>query len=296
MSKKLDKIYQKSKRLTIDNSSKLVIMSDCHRGSGDNYDNFLKNQNIFKAALNYYYKRGFTYIELGDGDDLWEVKNFNSIIEVHLDTFKQIKKFYDDDKLIMVYGNHDLSKKKNAILEKYFYKYYDKDKKKEESLLNGLVVYESFILEYDNHDIFLVHGHQVDFLNGTIWWFAKFLVRYMWRIFEFIGVSDPTDSAKNNEIIRRVEKKLENWSIKNKKMLIAGHTHRAIFPKIGHSLYFNDGSCIHPNGITCLEIEIGQIALINWVFEVNDEGAIYVKRKVLEGSEKILKFFKQYCI
>lgn len=291
MSKKLNKIYQKSNRIIIDDNTKLVIMSDCHRGSGDNYDNFLKNQNIFKAALNYYYKREFTYIELGDGDDLWEVKDFKSIIEVHLDTFKQIKKFYDDDKLIMVYGNHDLSKKKNAILEKYFYKYYDNDKKKEEFLLNGLVVYESFILEYDNHDIFLIHGHQVDFLNGTIWWFSKFLVRYMWRILEFIGVSDPTDSAKNNKIIRRVEKKLENWSIKNNKILIAGHTHRAIFPKIGYSLYFNDGSCIHPNGITCLEIEDGQIALIKWVFEVNDEGAIYVKRKVLEGSEKILNFF-----
>lgn len=296
MTKKLDKIYQNSKRTVIDDNTKLVIMSDCHRGSGDNFDNFLKNQNIFKAALNYYYKRGFTYIELGDGDDLWEVKDSKSIIEIHLDTFKLIKKFYDDDKLIMVYGNHDLSKKNVETLEKYFYKYYDKDKKKEESLLDGLVVYESLILEYDNHDIFLIHGHQVDFLNGTIWWFSKFLVRYMWRILEFGGVSDPTGSAKNNEIIRRVERKLENWSIKNNKILIAGHTHRAIFPKIGHSLYFNDGSCIHPNGITCLEIENGHITLINWVFEVNDEGAIYVKRKVLEGSEKILKFFKQYCI
>lgn len=291
MIKKLDKIYQKSNRIIIDDNTKLVIMSDCHRGSGDNFDNFLKNQNIFKAALNYYYKKGFTYIELGDGDDLWEVKDSKGIIEVHLDTFKQIKKFYDDDKLIMVYGNHDLSKKKTETLEKYFYKYYDKNKKKEESLLDGLVVYESLILEYDNHDIFLIHGHQVDFLNGTIWWFSKFLVRYMWKALEFIGVSDPTGSAKNNEIIRRVERKLENWSIKNNKILIAGHTHRAIFPKIGYSLYFNDGSCIHPNGITCLEIEEGHIALIKWEFEVNDEGAIYVKRKVLEGNEKILNFF-----
>ncbi len=35
----------------------MIIMSDCHRGSGDNYDNFLKNQNIFESALLHYYHK-----------------------------------------------------------------------------------------------------------------------------------------------------------------------------------------------------------------------------------------------
>ena len=48
MNKKLDKIFKKSKRLFIDNNTKLVIMSDCHRGSGDNYDNFIRNKKIYK--------------------------------------------------------------------------------------------------------------------------------------------------------------------------------------------------------------------------------------------------------
>ena len=42
MNKKLDKIFEKSKKLVIDDNSKIVIMSDCHRGD----DNFIKNQNI----------------------------------------------------------------------------------------------------------------------------------------------------------------------------------------------------------------------------------------------------------
>ena len=127
MSKKLDKKFEKSQRIPIDNNTKIVIMSDCHRGAGDNLDNFIKNQTIYEAALLYYYNSGFTYIELGDGDEMWEVKNYQDIIEVNLDVFKQLKKFYETNRLIMIYGNHDISKKSKTILEKYFYKYYNKE-------------------------------------------------------------------------------------------------------------------------------------------------------------------------
>lgn len=292
MNKKLDKIFKKSKKLSIDDNSKLVIMSDCHRGDGDNYDNFVKNQNIFKSALRHYYNRGFTYIELGDGDEMWEVKDYENIIEVHLDAFKQLKKFNDSDRLIMIYGNHDIVKKSPTILKKYFYKYYDNITNQDKSLLEDLKVYESLILNYKNHDMFLIHGHQVDFLNSTFWRFSRFLVRYIWKPLEHLVTKDPTSAAKNYHVTKTTDKKLEEWSNKNNKIVIAGHTHRAIFPKICQSLYFNDGSCIHPNGITCLEIEKGNITLVRWEFEVNKDELISVKRKVLDGSEPIINFFQ----
>lgn len=50
--------------------SRFVFFSDCHRGVGNHNDNFLKNQNLYFAALKDYYERGFTYVELGDGDEL----------------------------------------------------------------------------------------------------------------------------------------------------------------------------------------------------------------------------------
>lgn len=43
MNKKLDKIFEKSKKLVIDDNTKIVIMSDCHRADGNTYDNFIKN-------------------------------------------------------------------------------------------------------------------------------------------------------------------------------------------------------------------------------------------------------------
>ena len=291
MNEKLNRIFNRSQRLSIDDNSKIVIMSDCHRGDGNNFDNFLKNQNIFQAALQYYYIKGFIYLELGDGDDMWEVKNYKDIVDVHLDSFKQLKKFNDSNRLIMIYGNHDIVKRTPDILEKNFYKYYDKLTKKDEDLLVGLKVYESLVLNYKNHDIFVIHGHQVDFLNSTFWRFSRFLVRNIWKNLEHSGVSDPTGAAKNYGVTKNTEKKLEGWSIKNNKILIAGHTHRAIFPKKGQSLYFNDGSCIHPNGITCLEIENGNITLVRWQFELKNNEVLSAGRKILEGAESISSFF-----
>lgn len=278
--------------MNIDNNTKIAIMSDCHRGAGDNFDNFIKNQNIFKSALRYYYNKEFTYIELGDGDEMWEVNNYNDIIDVYLDVFKQLKKFHDSNRLIMIYGNHDISKKSQDVLEKYFYKYYNKTTKKYEPLLEGLTVDESLILNYKNHDIFLLHGHQATLLDGTFYRLSRFLVRNIWRPLEFTGIKDPTSTAKKYQVTKKTEKKLQDWSIKNNKILIAGHTHRAIFPKIGESLYFNDGSCIHPNGITCIEIENGKITLVKWHYDVNKDKFLSIKRTVLEGNEYLINFFK----
>ena len=293
MTRKLNKVFAKSKRLHIDDNTKLVIMSDCHRGNGDNYDNFVQNQNIFKAALQYYYHRNFTYIELGDGDEMWEVENYKDIVETYLDIFKLLKKFNDENRLIMIYGNHDMIKKSPAVLKKYFYKYYDNETKQNKDLLEGLIVYESLVLNYHSYDIFLTHGHQVDFLNSRFWRFSRLMVRHIWKNLEHFGVKDTTNSAKNYGVTKNTDKKLQEWSVKNNKMLIAGHTHRPTFPKIGQSLYFNDGSCIHPNGITCLEIEKGKITLVKWEFKVNKEGIISVGKQVIEGNEPIINFFNK---
>lgn len=290
--KKLDKLFNRSKRIEIDDSSKFVIMSDCHRGSGDNYDNFVKNQNIFNTALRHYYTNNFTYIELGDGDDMWEVSNYKEIVDEHLDSFKEMKKFNDSNRLIMIYGNHDMAKKDENILNKTFTTYFNKSSEKEEDLLKDLQVYEALVIVYKNKEIFLLHGHQVDFLNSTLWRVSRFLVRHIWRKLEFIGIKDPTSAARNYSGSKKVEKKLQKWSIKNNKIVIGGHTHKPFFPQNGEGLYFNDGSCIHPNGITCLEIENGNITLVKWFFNTNKEDNITIKRTLLAEREPIEKFFK----
>lgn len=287
---RLDKLYNNSPKYSIDDNSKLVIMSDCHRGSGDKDDNFVQNQNIFESALLHYYHNGFTYIELGDGDEMWEVNNFHDIINEHLDTFKILKKFHNQKRLIMICGNHDLCKKNKNIMKEYFYKYHDKVLKKDVELLKDLRAYESIVLEYKKQGLFLLHGHQVDALNCRFWKLARFLVKNVWKPLEQIGFKDPTSAAKNYRVTKKVEKSLTKWSDKSHKIVIAGHTHRPVYPKQSQSPYFNDGSCIHPNGITCLEIENGTITLVKWKLKLRSDGIISAGKEIIEGPENILTF------
>ncbi|MDE5630377.1 MAG: metallophosphoesterase family protein, partial [Bacilli bacterium] len=277
--------------IKIDDSTKLVIMSDCHRGAGDNYDNFLKNKNIYLGALRHYFYHGFTYIELGDGDDMWEVKNYEDIIEENISVFKLIKRFHQNNQFIMIYGNHDIVKRQPKILKDYFYTYFDKNSGEEKELLTDLQVYESLVLDYEGRELFLLHGHQVDFFNSSLWRISRFLVRNIWRKLESIGIKDPTKSAKKYSVSESVEKKLQKWSIDNNKLLIAGHTHRPIMPNIGESLYFNDGSCIHPNGITCLEIENGYISLVKWEYNIDKNRNINIKKTILGSPVSIKLYF-----
>lgn len=286
MKTKLNKIFKTSKRISIYDNSKIVIMSDCHRGGGNASDNFLKNKSIFLEALDYYYNQGFTYIELGDGDEMWEVKNCKKIVQSYIDIFRQLKKFYDNNRLIMIYGNHDIDKKKQREIEKCFYKYYDDTTKKEEILLNGIVAYESLVINYKGIDIFLIHGHQASFLNNNILPITKFFVRYFWKIAEYCGIKDPTGIVKKYEVRSRVEKKLEQWSRKNNIILITGHTHKPVFPELSSSLYVNDGSCIHPDGITAIEIENGKILLVKWEYNKEAEN-ILIERRVLGNRQMI---------
>lgn len=49
--KRIDRALQHALRLPLNACSRYVIISDCHRGEGTMNDNFLKNQNLYFAAL-----------------------------------------------------------------------------------------------------------------------------------------------------------------------------------------------------------------------------------------------------
>lgn len=293
VSKILSKIYESAMEIPYDGSSKFVLMSDCHRGDGGWSDNFSNNQNLFFAALSFYYKNDFTYIELGDGDELWENRKFEQVITMHSDAFWLMSKFYKKDRFHMLYGNHDMVKKSPKYVSLKCNTYYDESCKKRLPLFPKIRVHEGLVLKdkKTDHKIFLVHGHQCDFLNYKIWKVARFLVRYFWRPLELIGVHDPTSAAKNNTKKSAIEKHLSRWSKDHNQMIIAGHTHRPIFPKVGEPLYFNDGSCVHPRCITAIEIENSEISLVKWTLKTKKNRNLFVDRVVLEGPTKISEFY-----
>lgn len=270
--KRLAKAFIKAPVLPLYSNSRIALISDCHRGKGDSNDNFLKNQHLYFAALSYYFEHGYTYIELGDGDELWENRNMTDILEIHSNVFWLFKQFHKQKRMYMLYGNHDMVKKNN-------------------SLSFDFPCYEGLILKNccTSHYFYLTHGHQADTLNSLFWKLSRFLVRYLWKPLEQFGVLDPTSAAKNYSVKETTEKRLEQWAKKRQVTLIAGHTHRPVL-NTATLHYMNTGSCVHPRCITCIEISNHSISLVKWSMETKTDATLYVARTVLAGPIQLNEF------
>jgi len=287
----LDKAFQNAKLLTINKNSKIVFFSDLHKGDNSYADDFVHNMEIYTYAIKKYYDENYTYIELGDGIELWENYTFEPIYKAHKSTFELLKLFYNDDRLHMLWGNHDMIFGDPLTVEKMLYKVFTPKNIQQKERLFDLEYHESMLLQIENTDkkIFLIHGHQADWLNYRFWKVSRFFVRYFWMpLQKWFNVKDPTSPAKNYKTLIKVERKLKNWMLKNNnQMVIAGHTHRPRFPDPNELPYFNDGSCVHPNSIIGLEIENLQIAMVKWHTGIDSEGNSEIVKTVLAGPQPL---------
>lgn len=288
--KRISRAYQTARRVSFDDNSKFIIFSDCHRGDNSFADDFANNRNIYFHALDHYFSAGFTYCELGDGDEMWENIEFKSIFEAHKNVFELMRQFFEEGRLYRLVGNHDMVYQNERFVEKNMYQYFNKVTGNEEPLFPGIKFTEGLILEHQDsgQELFMMHGHQADWMNYRGWKFNRFMVRALWRQLQIFGIGDPTSPAKNYKELIKVERRTKKWITDNKNIFtITGHTHRPRFPEPGDIAYFNDGSCVHPRSITGLEIENGEITLIKWQISTTKDGTLKVIRKLLEGPQKL---------
>ena len=258
---RLERAFSQALVLPLNKCSKYVLVSDCHRGIGTSSDNFLKNQHLYFAAMEYYYHNGFSYIELGDGEELWENRNIQNITEVHSDVYAMLNMFERRGRLHLIYGNHDIVRRRHPAY------------------------HEAIILRCESapeNSIYLTHGHQASLLNSTFWRVACFLVRYFWNPIENLGILDPTSAAKNYDVKEKCENALRKWASENRHILITGHTHRPVMHE-NSPYYYNTGSCVHPRCITCIELEHGTMTLVKWIVQARADSLLYVAREVIGG-------------
>lgn len=290
---RLNKAFEGALRLPLNYHTKYVLISDCHRGAGTSNDNFLKNRNLYFAALQHYYKMGYCYIELGDGDELWETRSMEQIIRTHSDVFCLLSHFHEKGRLYMLYGNHDMVKKSAGYATDNFNSWPSCESHPhlhKQPLMPDLKFYEGIILENtlspDSRDICLTHGHQTDLFNSSLWRISRFLVRYLWKPLERYGILDPTSAAKNYTRKNKTEKRLHDYARQKNIILITGHTHRPML-SASDAYYHNSGSCVHPYCITCLEIEHMRISLVKWTLATRGDMSLYVSREVMVGPEEL---------
>jgi UDP-2,3-diacylglucosamine pyrophosphatase LpxH len=285
--------YEKAKRIPLNSDSKFIFFSDCHRGDNSYADDFANNSNIYFHALRNYFENDFTYVELGDGIELWENLFFNDIFEAHKNNFLLLREFYLKNNLHFLWGNHDMVLKSKNKSEALLATYFDKISGENKELLPGLEFNEAIILEVEGFekDILLIHGHQADFYNYVLWKWSRFLVRVLWKPLQVLGIKDPTSPAKNYTELIKVERRLKKWILaNNNQMVIAGHTHRPRFPEPNELPYFNDGSCVHPRSITGIEIVDLKISLIKWHIISRKNGTLQIVKTVLEGPKNLAEY------
>lgn len=287
----LDNAFKKAKLISINCDSKIILFSDLHKGDNSYADDFTHNMEIYTHAIQEYYEQEFSYIELGDGIELWENDSFEPIYEAHKNVFEILKLFHEKDRLHLLWGNHDMIFRDPMAVERMLYKFITPKNIKEKEKLFDLKFYESLLLKIENTDktIFLIHGHQADWLNYKLWKVSRFFVRYFWMpLQKWFNVKDPTSPAKNYKNLISVERKLKSWMVKNNnQMVIAGHTHRPRFPEPDDLPYFNDGSCVHPNSIIGLEIKDLEISLVKWHNSIDESDQTKIVKTILEGPKSL---------
>jgi UDP-2,3-diacylglucosamine pyrophosphatase LpxH len=260
----LTKAFQAALRIPFDDFSRFVFFSDCHRGVNSRTDAFAPNKGLFYRALVHYFEQGFTYFEVGDGDELWMNPRFSDVQRAHRPIFDLLHRFDWQDRLHLLVGNHDVASKET-----------DREAK------DGMSMREGLVLEHTRNgkEIMVVHGHQADFGIDPGFAISRFMVRHVWKRLQELGFGTTPIWAKpaqgrswiEQQITdwleghkRKIEQRIIAWLEACEKAVICGHTHLPHFASPGTLPYFNAGSCVIPGHITGLEIESGQISLVRW--------------------------------
>lgn len=300
------------------NEGRFVIVSDQHKGARDFADDFRLAEANYMKALGHYYDGGFTLINIGDAEELWENKPA-AVIEKNRQVLLEEARFLEANRYYRIFGNHDLEWKfdfpRNLYLKPLFGK--------------KLKIPEGILLETRYNDqsfsVFLTHGHQGDKKsdgNPISTWIVAAIWTPIQRYLE-VSINVTADSF---ELVDTHNIMMYEWSATQKNLIfISGHTHKPVFASLDHidrlnkqlekaeaagdtaqltaireelerrqaeyagkqfhktmaiPSYFNTGCCCFSDGdMTAIEIEGDAIRLVKWKQEAG-----LTKRVVLEAS------------
>jgi len=146
----IDRAFKNAKKIPLKKDSRFIFFSDLHKGDMSSSDDFKKNLRIYEHAMNNYYQNGFTYIEIGDGVELWENSSFGPIYKAYQSVFNLLKLFYKENRLHLIWGNHDMEFRDLIKVEKILYAVYAPKNIEARKQYFNLKFEESILLEIEN--------------------------------------------------------------------------------------------------------------------------------------------------
>jgi membrane protein DedA with SNARE-associated domain/UDP-2,3-diacylglucosamine pyrophosphatase LpxH len=261
---RLDHVLETAADIPFDDTSKIVLFSDVHRGDKSKFDEFAPNEGLFTHALRHYYEDGFTYIELGDGDGLWQTGHLSAIQHAYPGVFKLLHQFKRQNRLHMIVGNHEIQGREYRRVQK-----------------DDLVAEEALILRHSltGQRLFVVHGHQLDVWCDQLSSVVRPAVRLIYAALKVLGFEANAISAESAQPDGAMIQKMKQWYTNQQQKLtqhwaewarnkhqfvITGHTHLPRFATDRREPYFNTGCCVNPGYLTGIEIQNGSIRLVKW--------------------------------
>jgi membrane protein DedA with SNARE-associated domain/UDP-2,3-diacylglucosamine pyrophosphatase LpxH len=283
---RLDRVLKTAAEIPFDDTSKIILLSDVHRGDKSDSDEFAPNEALFTHALRHYYEDGFTYIELGDGDDVWQAGRFSAIREAYPQVFKLLRQFRRQNRLHLVFGNHEIQGWRYRRVQK-----------------GDLAAEEGLILRHrrTGQRLFVVHGHQMDVWCDQLAWISRPAARLIYTALSLLGFeakavsaapsqADGTLIQKLGQWYKQQQEKLTQqwveWARNKRQLVITGHTHLPRFATNRREPYFNTGCCVNPGYLTGIEIQNGSISLVKWFAD----GAERYERSLLGAACKLSLF------
>jgi predicted phosphodiesterase len=208
-------------------TGRFIIFSDQHKGTRDNADDFRNAVSNYSKALDHYLAEQFTYINLGDCEELWE-NTPDAVMTVNHPILEAEARFIAQNRYYRIFGNHDLEWKYPFQQKLYLQPVFGKDLQVNEGLelttsANGKA-----------YSIFLAHGHQGDKRSdGNP--FSTWVVAAIWTpIQRFLGINVNTLSA-SSDLVDAHNIIMYQWSAAQQNLLfISGHTHKPVFASLDH--------------------------------------------------------------
>lgn len=198
---------------------KYVVISDTHLGDGKEADDFRNNEAALARALEFYNRKGYTLILLGDIEEFWQFDLERIIALYGASVYARIKAF-KDDRVLRVFGNHDSEWGNPADPAKNY--------------PNGHRGAPEALKLRDaggRASVLLVHGHQGSTDSDKNSWVSRFFVgafKHIEGAVKRFGIYGHS-SATKSQVTKDYEKIFYDWAKTNHVLVICGHSHRAIF-------------------------------------------------------------------
>jgi len=210
----LERLLNTSKSVSLENDTRILILSDLHMGNGGRRDEFRRNAGLVESVLgNYYLSEKYSLILNGDVEELFKFP-LNDIVNQWRHLYELFLRFNENGFFYRTFGNHDAS-----LLD-------------EKAYILAPFLLESLKLLYGPESVLVFHGHQASvFLWETYPIVSRSIVWFLRYIAKPFGIRN-FSIAYNSRRRFAIEKSIYNFSNHSKIVSVIGHTHRPLFESL----------------------------------------------------------------